>query len=176
MHCIQPKSRNQTLLFGSLENFIPHNHPVRFLDTIVSNIVQSNLDKFQYKGKENVGRKAYSSEIMLKLFLYGYLNSISSSRKLEVETNRNIELKWLLGDLQPDHKTIANYRKDNGKQIKLITIELRKFLRSTNYINGKTAVIDGTKVKANANKEMLTIDRIEQRLSSLYHFSKSRLI
>ena len=80
MHFIQPKSRNQTLLFGSLENFISYNHPVRFLDSIVSNIVQSNPDEFQYKGKETVGRKAYSPEMMLKLFLYGYLNSISSSQ------------------------------------------------------------------------------------------------
>jgi len=167
MHFVKPIDRNQSLLFSSLDAFVPRNHPVRIIDAIIGNIVKSNPGKFKYKGNNNVGRRAYSAETMLKLFLYGYLNSISSSRKLEVETHRNIELKWLLGNLQPDHKTIANYRKDNNQHIKLMTIEFRNFLKANNFIKGKTVVVDGSKVKANANREMLTIEKIERRLSNL---------
>jgi len=167
MHFIEPSDRSQNLLFSSLDDFISKKHPVRIIDAIIGNIVKNNPCRFKYKGNKNVGRRAYSAETMLKLFLYGYLNSISSSRKLEVETHRNIELKWLLGNLQPDHKTIANYRKDNNQHIKLMTIEFRNFLKAHNYIKGKTVVVDGSKVKANANREMLTIEKIEQRLSNL---------
>lgn len=104
---------------------------------------------------------------MLKLYIYGYLNSISTSRKLETETQRNIELKWLLGDLQPDFKTIADYRKDNRDQIRIVTVEFRKFLKENGYIRGKHVTVDGCKVKANAKREMLNIDKIEQRLQNL---------
>lgn len=167
MHYIKPHDRNQRLFFSSLDDFVSSEHPVRILDTIVGNIVKNNPEKFRYKGQQDVGRRAYSPETMLKLFIYGYLNGISSSRKLEVETYRNIEVKWLLSDLQPDHKTIANYRRDNADQIKTLTIEFRKFLKELGYIKGKTLAVDGTKVKANANRDMLTMDKIEQRLSNL---------
>lgn len=167
MHYVQSADRNQTLLFSSLDDFIPKEHPVRIIDAIVNNIIKSNSDKFKYKGEKNIGRRAYSPNAMIKLFLYGYLNSISSSRKLEVETHRNIELKWLLGNLQPDHKTIANYRKDNYNHIEFVTIEFRKFLKACGYIKCKTVAIDGSKVKANANREVLTIEKIEKRLSKL---------
>lgn len=167
MHFVKPVDRNQSVIFGSLDNLIACDHPVRIIDAIISNIVQSNPEKFEYKGKQNIGRRAYSPEMMLKLFVYGYLNGISSSRKLEVETHRNIELKWLLGDLQPDHKTIANYRKENSKHIEFVTVEFRGFLKSYGYIKGKKVAIDGTKVKANANRDMLTVKKIEKRMSKL---------
>ncbi len=166
MHFIQPENRNQTLFFSSLNDFIKKDHPVRIIDAIIRNIIKNNPEKFIYKGKKKVGRKAYSSETMLKLFIYGYLNSISSSRKLEVETHRNIELKWLLGNLQPDHKTIAGYRKDNSDQIKLVSLEFRKFLKKHGYIKGKTVALDGTKIKANTNKNSLTLEQIKEKLSS----------
>lgn len=167
MHFIKQKNRNQAVIFGSLDNMIPREHPVRIIDVIVRNIVKNNSDKFEYKGKHNIGRKAYSPEVLLKLFLYGYLNGISSSRKLEVETHRNLEVKWLLGDLQPDHKTISNYRKENEKHIKLVTVEFRNFLKSYGYIKGKKVAIDGTKVKANTNRDMLSVKKIEERMSRL---------
>lgn len=167
MNYILPADRNQTVLFNSLESIIPKVHPVRLIDKIVSNIVLHNLEKFKYKGQQKVGRPSYSPETMLKLYIYGYLNSISSSRKLETETQRNIELKWLLGDLQPDFKTIADYRKDNGDQIRRVTVEFRKFLKENGYIRGKHVAIDGCKVKANAKREMLNIDKIEQKLHNL---------
>ena len=167
MHYIKPNNRNQTLFFSSLDDFVSSEHPARILDAIVSNIVKNNPEKFKHKGQQDIGRRAYSPETMLKLFIYGYLNGISSSRKLEVETYRNIEVKWLLGDLRPDHKTISNYRKDNEDHIRTLTIEFRRFLKELGYINGKTVAVDGTKVKANANRDMLTMDKIERRLSNL---------
>jgi transposase len=167
MHFIKPNDRHQSVIFGSLDNLVSSDHPVRIIDAIVSNIVSSNPAEFEHKGKQNIGRRSYSPKTMLKLFIYGYLNGISSSRKLEIETHRNIELKWLLGNLQPDHKTIANYRKENSKQIELLTIEFRKFLKSSGYIKGKRVALDGTKIKANTNRDMLTIEKIEKRMSRL---------
>lgn len=167
MHYILPKDRNQTFLFNSLEAMIPEVHPIRLIDEIVSNIVYNNQEKFKYKGQKRLGRPSYSPATMLKLFVYGYLNSIGSSRKLEAETHRNIEVKWLLGDLQPDFKTIADYRKDNGDQIRTVTLEFRKFLKQFGYIKGKNAVVDGCKVKANAKRDMLNLSRIERRLQNL---------
>ncbi len=104
---------------------------------------------------------------MLKLFLYGYLNSIKTSRKLERECHRNIEVIWLIGNLKPDHKSIADYRKDNAAAIKYVTKKFRHFLRDKGYIQGKLIAIDGSKVKANTNKDMLTIKKIEHRLDHL---------
>ncbi|RMG40451.1 MAG: IS1182 family transposase, partial [Methanobacteriota archaeon] len=114
-----------------------------------------------------IGRKAYSPHTLLKLYLYGYLNGISSSRKLEKETHRNIEVIWLLGNLQPDHKTISDYRKDNSDQIKMVTRKFRQFLKEKGYIPGDTVAIDGTRVKANATRDMLTEEKIDRRLEKL---------
>jgi len=167
MHLIPPKDRYQTTFFTSLDSLVESNNPVRIIDAFVSMIIQNNPEKFQYRGLREVGRKAYSSSTYLKLFIYGYLNSIQSSRKLETETHRNIELKWLLGDLQPDHKSISDYRKHNSSQIKQIAIDFRRFLKSKGYIRRKKVAIDGTKVKAYSNRDMLTMKKIERRLSNL---------
>ena len=167
MHLIPPKDRYQTTFFTSLDSLVESNNPVRIIDAFVSIIIQNNPEKFQYRGLREVGRKAYSSSTYLKLFIYGYLNSIQSSRKLETETHRNIELKWLLGDLQPDHKSISDYRKHNSSQIKQIAIDFRRFLKSKDYIKGKKVAIDGTKVKAYSKRDMLTMKKIERRLSNL---------
>jgi DNA-directed RNA polymerase subunit N (RpoN/RPB10) len=101
---------------------------------------------------------------MLKLYLYGYFNGISSSRKLEVETHRNKEAIWLMKGLQPDHWTISNYRKDNGEDIKYVTKQFREFLKEKGYIKLEKVAIDGSKVKAYTNREMLTIEKIEEKL------------
>ena len=140
---------------------------VRILDLLITVVVRQNPSKFRYKGKIRVGRKAYSPEAMLKLYLYGYLNKIRSSRNLEAECNRNIEVMWLLGSLAPDFKTISDYRKDNGKQIKFLTHQVKLFLRDKEYIKGGVVAIDGTKLKANAKREMLSRSGLEKRLSKM---------
>jgi hypothetical protein len=106
---------------------------------------------------------------MLKLYLYGYFNGIKSSRKLEVETHRNKEVIWLVGGLTPDHWTISQYRKEHGEDIKFLTKRFREFLTARGYIAAHRVAIDGTKVKANTNREMLTVEKIEKRLERLEH-------
>lgn len=105
--------------------------------------------------------------MMLKLYLYGYFNGINSSRKLEVETHRNKEVIWLLGDLRPDHWTISNYRKEKGENIKFVTKKFREFLKDNGYIKLKTVVVDGSKIKANTNREKLIKEKIEKKLNGI---------
>lgn len=168
MHYISPKDRTQTsIMQPSLDEMIGLDAEVRILDLLITVIVKQNPGKFRYKGKIRVGRKAYSPETMLKLYLYGYLNKIRSSRNLEAECNRNIEVMWLLGSLAPDFKTISDYRKDNGKQIKFLTHQVKLFLRDKKYIKGGVVAIDGTKLKANAKREMLSRSDLEKRLSRM---------
>jgi len=164
MHYKEPEDRNQLQLFTCLDSFILPDHPIRVIDALIENIFNYNANKFIYKGQTNCGQKAYSPKTFLKLYIYGYLNSITTSRKLEVETKRNIEVKWLLGNLQPDFKTIADYRKDNKDQINFVTKQIRAFLKSKKLIKGDFIAIDGTKVKANARKDMLNKEKIEKRL------------
>lgn len=166
MHYIQGDDRSQ-MLFTSLDSMISPNNPVRLIDLLVDKIVLNDPENFLWKGKKNKGRRAFSPATMLKLFLYGYLNKIQSSRRLEQETYRNIELKWLICNLHPDFWTINEYRKNNEKQIRLVTIEFRKFLISENYIKAKEVAVDGTKLKAYASRDMLTIADINKRLKSV---------
>lgn len=164
---IQPQDRNQLNMMNSLDLSIAPDNPIRIIDVLVDKIYNSQRDKFTKAKEDNIGRPRYHDITFLKLYIYGYLHGISSSRKLESETKRNIEVKWLLGDLQPDHWVISNYRKENGYSIKQLTKSFRKFLRSTGYIEGKTVAIDGTKIKAYASKDMLTVKKIEKRLENL---------
>lgn len=167
MHYIQATSRAEIKLFSEVENWVGKNNPVRLIDLIVDKIVLSNPDKFVWKGISNTGRKSYSPTTLLKLFLYGYLNRIASSRRMEVETYRNIELLWLLGELHPDHWTINEYRKNNKEHIRFVTIEFRRFLKAEGYIEGKDIATDGSKFKAYAAKEMLWLKNIEKRLNGI---------
>ena len=167
MHYKEGKNRNQVMIAIAWDDLISKNNPVRIIDALIENIVNSNPKKFQYKGQCNIGQKAYSPKTFLKLYIYGYLNGITSSRKLEVATQVNIEVKWLLGDLQPDFKTIADYRKDNRKQIDFVSRKIREFLKQHKLIEGKLVAIDGTKVKANAKRDMLNIKKIRKRLAQI---------
>lgn len=167
MHYIEAENRSQCTMGFSLDEIISQDNAVRIIDAIVEEIYKSNKKSFDVKGQSEIGRKAYKPTTLLKLYLYGYINSISSSRKLEIETYRNIEMIWLLGNLKPDHKTISDYRKDNSAAIRFVTIEFRKFLKSKGYIDGKIVGVDGSKIKANAKRDMLTLERIEKRMHKL---------
>ena len=167
MHYIPTADRQQFTFLQSLDDLVSAEHPVRIIDEIVESIIAANPEGFSIKGQSNVGRRAYSPNTMVKLYIYGYINGISSSRKLETETHRNIELIWLLGDLRPDFKTIADYRKDNGEQIKRLTIKFREFLRDRGFIKGKRVAVDGTKVKAYTNRDMITMEKIERRINTI---------
>ena len=137
MGYIQPFDRNQLTLPESLDSYISCENPVRLIDVFVDQFIKLHPDFSSYKGNSPTGRSAYSFGTLLKLYVYGYLNSISSSRKLERETLRNMELIWLLGNLHPDHKTIADFRSKQTSGIHECCLDFRRFLVSSGYISGK---------------------------------------
>lgn len=167
MHYIEPENRFQLSLSSHLDNYVSQDNPVRFIDLFIDKLVKSNPEMFATKGKDQVGRKAYQPATLQKLYLYGYLNSICSSRKLERECSRNTEMMWLLGNLRPDHKTISDYRKDNKEAIRFVCISFRKFLKEHGYIDAQKVAYDGTKLKANASRETVTREWVEKRLNKL---------
>jgi len=167
MSHIQPNSRVQLMMPSVIDDYVSLDNPVRLIDAFVDKIVQIQTELLTDKGNAEVGRSAYQFTTLLNLYIYGFLNSISSSRKLERETYRNMEMIWLLGNLQPDHKTISDFRKDNKESIRKVTISFRKFLISDGYISGKQVVTDGTKIKAYASKNTISLKGIERRMEQL---------
>jgi transposase len=167
MQYIQGADRHQIQLMSSIDDLVGAEHPVRIIDKIVDSIIKSDLQRFEKEKVTEVGRPKYHDSIHIKLYLYGYFNGISSSRKLEVETYRNKEVIWLLGGLTPDHWTISNYRKEKGEDIKYVTKKFREYLRDAGYIKLKTVAIDGSKIKAYTNRDMLTMEKIEDKLKGI---------
>lgn len=167
MKYIEPADRHQYQLMNSMDDLVSQEHPVRIIDKIIDSIILGNKQRFEKQRETEAGRPKYHESILIKLYLYGYFNGISSSRKLEVETHRNKEVIWLLGGLTPDHWTISNYRKENGDEIKFVTKKFREFLRDNGYIKLKTVAIDGSKVKAYTNRDMLTVEKIEVKLKGI---------
>lgn len=102
---------------------------------------------------EATGRPLYHPSLLLKLYIYGYLNRVQSSRRLEREAGRNIEVMWLLGRLAPDHKTIANFRKDNGAALRKVCTRFVELCRDTGLLTTTSIAIDGSKFKAVNNRD-----------------------
>jgi len=168
MRYLQPAVRSQFVMMNTLDDLVPADHPIRIIDSVIEQIVTANPQQFATdRAESDPGRPAFAPQTMLKLFLYGYLINCRASRKLESETKRNIELIWLLGSLSPDHWVIAQYRRVHGDQIKTVTKSFRQFLHAQGYIKAERVAIDGTKMKANAKREMLTVENIEKRLQHL---------
>lgn len=168
MSYIQPENRYQLTLPDCLDNYISKDNPVRFIDAFVDKFVHLHPDVLSgYKGIGDFGRSAYPFHSLLKLYIYGYLNSISSSRKLERETYRNMEMIWLLGNLHPDFKTIADFRSVYRSSIHKCCLSFRRFLVTEGYITGKLVAVDGTKVKAYTNREGLTLEGVNKELALL---------
>ena len=167
MSYIQQYSRLQLMMPSVIDDYVTLDNPVRIIDAFVDKIVQIQPELLTGKGTSEVGRSAYQFATLFKLYVYGFLNSISSSRKLEKETYRNLEVIWLLGNLQPDHKTISDFRKDSKESIREVTISFRKFLIKDGYISGKQVVTDGTKIKAYASKNTISLKGINRRMEKL---------
>lgn len=174
MHYKDSQDRHQVMML-SYDSMISQDNPVRLLDVMCRRFVESNPNQFFKKGKKKAGRKAYSPIALLNLLVYGYFNGISTSRKLEKESHRNIEVIWLMEGLQPDHWIISDFRKENGEAIKSFLHTFRSFLKDQSYITGERIVFDGSKVKAYASKDMLTqsgilkkLDNIEKNLSEYF--------
>ena len=153
MRYIKGIPRNQAVLFPeSIDEYIEENNLVRFIEAYVESLDMKGLE-FTYSDPKETGRKPYNPGSMLKLYIYGYLQRIRSSRRLETETQRNVELMWLMEKLTPDFKTIADFRKDNIKSIKKVCREFTIFCKKLGLYGGELAAIDGSKFKAVNNKE-----------------------
>lgn len=165
MHFIQGNNRKQTRLFPiSMEDAIDGDNEVRLIDLFVDSIRLKDFDFIIKVTAE--GRPAYHPKDLLKLFIYGYLNRIRSSRGLEQECRRNIELMWLLKGLVPDHNTISNFRKENSKAIKQVFRYTVSIARNFELIGGKLIAGDSTKLRAeNSKKNNYNPKKIERHLA-----------
>src|SRR5687768_6732014 len=150
---IEGESREQvTLLPECLDDYIGQDNPVRVVDAFVEELDLRSLG-FQGADPAATGRPAYHPAVLLKLYIYGYLNRVQSSRRLEREAGRNVELMWLLRRLVPDHKTIADFRKDNGRALRQVCVRFVALCRQMGLLAGGTVVVDGSKFKAVNNRD-----------------------
>lgn len=164
MKYIQPANRYQ-ISFGSLEESVESDNPVRFIEAFAE---QLDLTQLNYKEQtlKSEGRPPYHPKVFLKLYLYGYQNGIRSSRRLERECTRNIELQWLLGELVPNYHSIADFRKVNGKALRNTFKLFVLFLKEADLIGSTNIAVDGTKTRAhNSKKNNFNPKKLERHLA-----------
>ena len=165
---VEGVDRGQTTLFPEcLEDWIGEDNPVRVVDVFVEEL---NLAELGFGGvdPEATGRPSYHPSILLKLYIYGYLNRVQSSRRLEYEAGRNVEVMWLLGRLVPDHKTIADFRKDNGTAIRKVCAQFIALCRAMGLLTQANVAIDGSKFKAVNNRDKnFTRAKMERRMAQI---------
>ena len=152
MNHIQGSDRGEVLLFPeALDDYLTLENPVRFIDAFVAQLDLA-AHGFTNAVLNETGRPPYDPGDLLRLYLYGYLNRVRSSRRLEREATRNLELLWLLRKLRPDFKTIADFRKDNGKGIRAVCREFTLLCRKLELFGGELVAVDSTKIKAQNSK------------------------
>jgi len=164
---IQGTPRNQLVLFNEcLDNIINENNQVRFIDAYIERLDLNKLN-FVVRNRE-IGAPSYREQLLLKIYTYGYLERIRSSRRLEKECYRNDELRWLTCDLASDFKTIADFRKDNKEAFKYVFKEFLKFCHRLDLLSLEITAGDGTKIRAqNGNNNIYkrdTIDEVEKKI------------
>jgi len=165
-----------TLLPECLDDWISEDNPVRVIDVFVDEL---NLGGLGFDGVEPqaTGRPGYHPAVLLKLYIYGYLNRVQSSRRLEREAGRNVEVMWLTGRLVPDHKTIADFRKDNGRAIRQVCARFVALCRTLGLLSEASVAIDGSKFKAVNNRDRnftrakmaRRMDQIEESVARYLH-------
>lgn len=166
MHIKEGQNREELVML-SYDIMVPRDNPVRLIDLLCKKFIADNPWREEWKGTKGKGRKSYPPAQMLSLLVYGYFNKVTSSRMLEKEAYRNIEVIWLLEGLAPDHWTICTFRRENEGLIKDLLKSFRSFLLGEGYASGKRMVFDGSKMKAYARREMLTKDGIDKKLENL---------
>src|SRR5207248_1461477 len=161
---IEGADRGQSTLFPeSLEDWIDEDNPVRVIDVFVDELDLAELG-FDGVDPKATGRPSYHPSVLLKLYIYGYLNRVQSSRRLEREAGRNVEVMWLLRRLTPDHKTIADFRKDNGKALRKVCARFVELCREMGLLATASVAIDGSKFKAVNNRDKnFTQAKVERR-------------
>ncbi|WP_227940044.1 transposase [Alkalihalobacillus deserti] len=177
MPYIEGEDRHQIyLLPNTLDDFVDEENPVRVIDAYVDSLNLEELGFQVYSGIK-AGQKPYRREDLLKLYLYCYMNGIRSSRKMEIETKRNIELMWLISKLQPDHGTLSAFMKNNKTAIKKLFKEFTLMLKGFGLIDGQLVAIDGTKLKANCSKKQhfnaniisKKLEHIDEKIDAYLH-------
>jgi transposase/macrodomain Ter protein organizer (MatP/YcbG family) len=167
-HFIEGVDRNQSTLFPEcLEDWIGEDNPVRVIDVFVGGL---DLARLGFRGieAEATGRPPYHPLVFLKLYIYGYLNRVQTSRRLEREAGRNVEVMWLTERLAPDHKTIADFRKDNGPAIRKVCAQFVALCRAIGLLATASVAIDGSKFKAVNNRDKnFTRAKMERRLAQI---------
>ena len=160
--------RSQTTLFPEcLDDWIDENNPVRVVDAFVEAVDLGELG-FDGVTPEATGRPSYHPSVLLKLYIYGYLNRVQSSRRLEREAGRNVEVMWLTGRLVPDHKTIADFRKDSGCAIRKVCARFIALCRAMGLLSVSSVAIDGSKFKAVNNRDRnFTRAKMERRRAQI---------
>src|SRR5437879_11182251 len=165
---IEGADRSQgTLLPECLDDWVDESNPVRVVDAFVDALDLKQLS-FDGVAPEVTGRPSYHPSALLKLYIYGYLNRVQSSRRLEREAGRNLEVIWLLGRLVPDDKTIADFRKDNGSAIRKVCAQFVVLCRDMGLLTKASVAIDGSKFKAvNSRDRNFTRAKVERRRAQL---------
>ena len=165
---VESEDRRQSLLLPqSLDDYVTEDNPVRVVEVFIDEL---DLGALGFEGVQPAvtGRPAYHPSTMLKLYLYGYLNRVQSSRRLEREAQRNIELMWLTGRLAPDFKTIANFRRDNGAAIRAVCAQFLVLCRQLGLFTRAVVAIDGSKFKAVNNRDKnFTVAKVAKRVEQV---------
>lgn len=156
-----------TLLPECLDDYVSEDNPVRVVDVFVDELDLRGLG-FQGMTPAATGRPAYHPAMLLKLYVYGYLNKVQSSRRLEREAQRNVELMWLTGRLAPDHKTIADFRRENGSAIQAACAQFVVLCRQLGLFGAALVAIDGSKFKAvNTRDKNFTAYKVKRRIEQV---------
>jgi transposase len=165
---VEGVDRSQSTLFPeSLEDFVAEDNPVRVVDVFVDELDLGGLGFVRVEPRAT-GRPSYHPSVLLKLYIYGYLNRVQSSRRLETEAKRNVEVMWLTGRLMPDHKTIANFRKDNGPTIRKTCAQFVALCRQLDLFADASVAIDGAKFKAvNTRDKNFTRAKMKRRMEQI---------
>ena len=165
---IQGENRTQSILFPeTVDDYVADTNPVRIIDVFVDEI---DLGKLGFDGVDPAatGRPAYHPSILLKIYIYGYLNRIQSSRRLEKEAQRNVELMWLTERLTPDFKTIARFRRENGKAIRSVCRQFIVLCQQLGLFSESIVAIDGSKFKAVNNRDRnFTSAKLQRRMEEI---------
>ena len=165
---VEGTDRGQSALFPEcLEDWIGEDNPVRVIDVFVEELDLGGLG-FGGVDPEATGRPSYHPSVLLKLYIYGYLHRVQSSRRLEREAGHNVEVMWLVGRLVPDHKTIADFRKDNGTAIRKVCARFIALCRTIGLLTQASVAIDGSKFKAVNNRDRnFTRAKMERRMAQI---------
>ena len=168
MDFISGDNRNQiTLMPDSVDDYVDDNNSVRVIEAYIDSLNLAALG-FAKAQPHDTGRPMYDPKDLLKLYVYGYMNKVRSSRRLETETKRNLEVIWMLRRLSPDHKTIARFRHDNTAALKNVFRDFVKLCMKLNLYGKELVAIDGSKFKAVSSKDRnFTDKKLQDRIAQI---------